>query len=62
MDKVDVIAVEIETKKILWVDPDKTGRNAQAIISMAVMRQGVEDRFFTTVEVGKYSKGDTYNE
>lgn len=58
---VDVVAVSIEGSKILWVDPDKTKSNADAIICMAIARQGVEDRFFTGTIPGKYKRGDKYD-
>lgn len=63
-NKVDVVAVEIETSKILWIKPNKTEANAEAIIYMAVMRQGVEDRYFTTAPAGRFKVGEkfTHNE
>lgn len=56
----DVIAVEIDTSRIIWVDRKKTLPNAEAVIAMAVMRQGVEDRFFCEVPHGRYEEGDKY--
>jgi len=56
----DVVAVDIDSNSILWVEPKKTARNAEAVIGMAVMRQGVEDRFFTKVAHGTYKQGDKY--
>lgn len=60
MEGLDVIAVDIESGKILWIEPDKTEANAEAIISLAVMRQGVEDRFYVAVPSGQYNEGDKY--
>lgn len=57
----DVIAVSIRDSSILWVDRGKTLPNAEAIEMMAVMRQGVEDRFFTHVPTGTYKQGDQYH-
>ena len=57
---VDVVAVDLDSRRVLWVMSGKTEANAEAIIGMAVYRQGVEDRFFTTTKVGKYEEGDTY--
>lgn len=56
----DVLAVSTETNKVLWVDGPKDEKNAEAIINMAIMRQGVRDRFFTTAKPGKYKDGDSY--
>lgn len=56
----DVIAVDESTNKILWVERNKSERNAEAIITMAVMRQGCDDRFFTDAPCGKYNDGDEY--
>lgn len=56
----DVVAVSLDDNSILWVEKKKTLANAEAIVSMAVMRQGCDDRFFTSVPHGLYSKGDTY--
>ena len=55
----DVVAVS-DNNKILWVEPNKTLRNAEAIENMAIMRQGTADRFFATVKRGKYKTGDTW--
>lgn len=59
-DRVDVIAVSFETGEILWLEPDRTEANAEAVIKMAIARQGVEDRFYVAVPAGKYHKGDKY--
>jgi len=57
---LDVVAVDLETKKILWVQERLDEDNADAVISMAVMRQGVKDRFFVAVTHGDYKAGDTW--
>lgn len=57
-EKVDVIAVSLDDSRVLWVMPNKTNDNAEACILMAVARQGVEDRYFTTVALGRYKAGD----
>jgi hypothetical protein len=57
----DVVAVSLDDDSILWVDEKKTLPNAEAIEAMAVMRQGVEDRFFTHVPHGTYKQGDKYD-
>lgn len=56
----DVVAVSRDTNRILWVDHKKTLPNAQATVAMAVMRQGVEDRFFSEVPHGRYKEGDEW--
>jgi len=56
----DVVAVSLDDNSVLWVDHKKTLPNAEAIIAMAVARQGVEDRFFAPIPHGKYEQGDQY--
>lgn len=56
----DVIAVGIADRKVRLIAQDKTERNADAIVMMAVSRRGVEDEFFTEVPAGQYKDGDTY--
>jgi hypothetical protein len=55
----DVIEVEFKKPhKVRLIDTKKTEKNAEAIVSMAVMRRGVEDSFFTTAPAGKFKDGD----
>lgn len=56
----DVVAVGIDDSRVIWVDRKKTLPNAEAVVAMAVMRQGVEDRFFAPVPHGRYKEGDKY--
>ncbi len=56
----DVVAVSLGDNSILWVDEKKSLPNAEATEALAVMRQGVEDRFFTHVPHGTYKQGDKY--
>jgi len=56
----DVVAVSLDDSKIIWIEQNKTLPNAEAIEAMAVMRQGVEERFFTHVPHGTYQQGDKY--
>lgn len=56
----DVVCVSLDDNSVLWVDENNSLPNAEAVIAMAVMRQGVEDRFFTEVPPGKYKQGDKY--
>lgn len=60
MDAYDVVAVNIESRKVRLMAENKTERNADAIERMAVMRRGVEEEFFATVEHGKYKEGDIW--
>lgn len=57
----DVIEVEIKAPHtVVVIANNKTERNAEAIVGMAVARRGVEDSFFTTAPAGKYKDGDTH--
>ena len=57
----DVVAVTIKTRKVRLLAENKTERNAEAVVKMAVMRRGVEEEFYTEVPAGKYKDGDTYH-
>lgn len=59
---LDVIAVNLDTKKVRIFATDKSERNAESIIDMAVLRRGVETEFYTTAEAGKYHDGDTLDD
>ena len=61
--KRDVICVGLDDMKIKWVYhlADETEEDVEAVVSMAVMRQGVEDRFFVPVPRGQFKKGDQYH-
>ncbi len=48
----DVVAVNLETGVERHIDTGKTERNAEAIVSMAVMSRGVDEEFFKTVPAG----------
>lgn len=61
MEKLyDVIAVGLTSGKVRLIAEGKTKRNAEAIVSMAVMRRGVEEEFFAEVEAGIYKEGDIW--
>ena len=57
-DMFDVIAVNIETRRIRILERNLTIRNADAYATMAVMRRGCEEEFFVTAEAGRYQDGD----
>jgi len=57
----DVIEVAIDSSKVLaFMTENKTEKNAQAVVQMAVYRRGVEASFYAVVEAGKYKIGDIY--
>lgn len=56
----DVLAVDLETHKVLIIAERKTPRNANAIIEMAVIRRGVDVDFYVDVPTGAYRHGDVY--
>lgn len=56
----DVAAVETSTGAVLWVDGPYDAQNANAVIAMAIMRQGVEDRFFSSCQHKQYKAGDKW--
>ena len=57
----DVLAVSMKTHHVTLMGEGKTVRDAEAIETMAVIRRGVEDEFFVTVEAGKYKDGDEWD-
>ena len=57
---LDVIAVNIEKKTIRILSRARTPENAETIITMAVMRRGVDTEFYTTVPANKFKDGDDY--
>lgn len=58
----DVIAVNMKTHKVSVIGENKTERNADAIETMAVMRIGCDEEFFTKVIAGRYKEGDEWDE
>lgn len=57
---LDVIEVEIASPHhVRVVARCKDGREAEAVIKMAVFRRGVETHFFTTCPAGTHNDGDT---
>lgn len=59
---LDVVAVEIATRKVLWTLGPRDEAGADASIALAIARQGVEDRFYTTAPTGAFHAGDAYRE
>ena len=53
----DVLAVNIDTRRVRLLAESKDERNAEAIINMAVMRRGVEEEFYVAVPAGTYTEG-----
>jgi len=58
--KYDVAAITIKSSEVIWVDGPYDAENADAVIKMAVMRQGVEDRFFAACKPKQYEAGDKW--
>lgn len=56
----DVVAVNMETNRVRFMAEGKTLRNAEAIVSMAVMRRGVDEEFYAEVPAGSYKEGDVW--
>lgn len=57
---LDVVEVEIAAPhRVRVMARNKAERDADAIVSMAVARRGVETHFFKTAPVGRYKDGDT---
>lgn len=58
----DVLAVNIKTNIVRALfGESKTYGNADAIVSMAVMRRGVDEEFYCIVNTGTHKKGDEYD-
>lgn len=56
----DVVAVSHATNKVRIFERDKTERNAEAIVSMAVMRRGCDEEFYSETRAGMYHEGDEW--
>lgn len=56
----DVVAVSIRKGTVRFIDQNQTKANADAIVTMAVMRRGVDDEFFVACAAGKFKEGDKY--
>jgi hypothetical protein len=57
----DVLAVDFNTKKVRIMAKGKTVGAAEAIVNMAIMRQGVDVEYFTICREGKYTEGSVYD-
>lgn len=60
-DLYDVVAVDIQNKTVRLMAHEKTSKNAEAIILIAIARRGVEKEFYVVVPAGLYQGGDTYH-
>ena len=59
----DVVAVNIKTGMVESLFGErKSLRNAEAIVSMAVMRRGVDEQFYAEVPTGTLKVGDKFAE
>lgn len=59
--RFDVVAVNIQTQRVRILATDKDERNAEATITMAVVRRGVEEEIYTSVPTGSHKDGDTWH-
>ncbi|SER36260.1 hypothetical protein [Giesbergeria anulus] len=59
---IDVIAVNMCTNKVRLLAENKSERNAESIILMAVQRLGCDTEFFADAPAGAYKDGDTWRE
>lgn len=57
---LDVVAVNLETNAVRVLERDKTPPNAEAIVSMAVLRRGLDVEFFATAHAGQFKDGDQW--
>lgn len=57
----DVVAVNMDTNKVRFMEQNKTLPNAEAIVNMAVMRRGVDEEFYAPVIAGSHKEGDEYD-
>lgn len=60
MSEFDVVQVNHATKAVTIMATNKSERNADAIIDMAVMRRGIEEGYYTTTPAGRFQDGDTF--
>jgi hypothetical protein len=51
MSLYDVVAVNIKTGTKRPLATDKTERDAEAVIKMAVMRRGVQEEFYMAIPI-----------
>ena len=56
----DVVAVNLESNQVRLLAQQKTKRNAEAIVNMAVIRRGVNEEFFAEVAHGLYLEGEVW--
>lgn len=59
---IDVIVVNMCTNKVRLLAENKSERNAESIILMAVQRLGCDTEFFADAPAGAYKDGDTWRE
>ena len=57
----DVVAVNFKSNHVRILSTSRDGENADAIVTMAVMRRGIEEEFFGVVPAGMYKDGDRWH-
>ena len=56
----DVVAISLQTNVVRLVAEKKSKEDADALVSMAVMQNGVDNEFFASVSAGAFRSGDQY--
>jgi hypothetical protein len=56
----DVVVVSLDTNKVRIIASGKTKDNAGAIVSMAVMRRGLDEEFFSECPHGSFADGEEF--
>lgn len=59
--KFDVVAVCLKSNRVSLVSERLTEKNAEAVVSMAVLRRGNDDQFYASVPTGLYLEGDAWD-
>lgn len=59
--RFDVIAVDLKSNRVRILSTSRDEENADAIVTMAVMRRGVEEEFFGAVPAEMYKDGDFWH-
>jgi len=59
-DLYDVAAVSLEAGTVRLIETRKPRREAEAIVTMAVIRRGIDQEFFVEVAAGSYQEGERW--
>lgn len=58
--RYDVIEVALSNLEMRLMAENKSKKDAEAAVNLAVARRGCEGRFYVECDAGKYKDGDTY--